>query len=37
LNAYDETVNIQWPEGKKLISEKDKVGQSLAELSDLFF
>lgn len=37
LNAYDASVNIQWPEGEKVLSEKDQEGQSLAELSDLFF
>jgi hypothetical protein len=30
-------VNIHWPEGEKLLSEKDQEGQSLEELSDLFF
>jgi dTDP-4-dehydrorhamnose 3,5-epimerase len=37
LDAFDSTVNIQWPVGEKLLSEKDKEGQSLEELSDLFF
>ena len=37
LNAYDASVNIQWPEGEKVLSEKDQEGQSLEELSDLFF
>jgi len=37
LNAFDTAVNIQWPEGEKLLSEKDKEGLSLEELSDLFF
>jgi dTDP-4-dehydrorhamnose 3,5-epimerase len=37
LNAFDTTVNIQWPEGEKVLSEKDKEGQSLGELSNLFF
>ena len=37
LNAYDTSVNIQWPEGEKVLSEKDQEGQSLADLSDLFF
>jgi dTDP-4-dehydrorhamnose 3,5-epimerase len=37
LDAFDPTVNIVWPEGEKLLSEKDKEGQSLSELSELFF
>lgn len=37
LNAYDPAVDIQWPEGEKLLSEKDKEGQSLEDLSNLFF
>lgn len=37
LDAFDASVNIQWPEGEKLLSEKDKDGQSLEELSNLFF
>jgi dTDP-4-dehydrorhamnose 3,5-epimerase len=37
LSAFDLSANIQWPEGEKLLSEKDKEGQSLEELSDLFF
>ena len=37
LNAFDANVGIQWPEGEKLLSEKDKEGLSLEELSDLFF
>ena len=37
LDAFDSTVNIQWPEGEKLLSEKDKEGQSLEELGNLFF
>lgn len=37
LDAFDSTANIQWPEGEKLLSEKDKEGQSLEELSNLFF
>lgn len=37
LDPFDSNVNIIWPEGEKLLSEKDKQGQSLAELSDLFF
>ncbi|MDP4951117.1 MAG: dTDP-4-dehydrorhamnose 3,5-epimerase [Flavobacteriales bacterium] len=37
LNAFDTSVNIHWPEGEKLLSEKDQEGQSLEELSDLFF
>jgi dTDP-4-dehydrorhamnose 3,5-epimerase len=37
LNPFDISVNIHWPEGEKLLSEKDQEGQSLEELSDLFF
>jgi dTDP-4-dehydrorhamnose 3,5-epimerase len=37
LNPFDTSVNIHWPEGEKLLSEKDQEGQSLEELSDLFF
>ena len=37
LNAYDSNVGIQWPEGEKVLSEKDKEGQSLEELNNLFF
>jgi dTDP-4-dehydrorhamnose 3,5-epimerase len=37
LNPFDTSVNILWPEGEKLLSEKDQEGQSLKELSDLFF
>jgi dTDP-4-dehydrorhamnose 3,5-epimerase len=37
LNPFDASVNIQWPEGEKVLSEKDKEGQSLADLSNLFF
>jgi len=37
LNAFDSSVNIQWPEGEKLLSEKDIEGQSLEELSNIFF
>jgi dTDP-4-dehydrorhamnose 3,5-epimerase len=37
LNAFDTSVNIQWPEGEKVLSEKDQQGQSLDELSNLFF
>jgi len=37
LNPFDTSVNILWPEGEKLLSEKDQEGQSLEELSDLFF
>jgi dTDP-4-dehydrorhamnose 3,5-epimerase len=37
LNPFDTSVNIHWPEGEKLLSEKDQQGQSLEELSHLFF
>jgi dTDP-4-dehydrorhamnose 3,5-epimerase len=37
LNPFDTSVNIQWPEGEKLLSEKDQQGHSLVELSHLFF
>jgi dTDP-4-dehydrorhamnose 3,5-epimerase-like enzyme len=37
LNAFDANVGIQWPEGEKVLSEKDKEGFSLDALSDLFF
>ena len=37
LNAFDASANIQWPEGEKILSEKDKDGQSLEELSNIFF
>jgi dTDP-4-dehydrorhamnose 3,5-epimerase len=37
LNPFDTSVNIHWPEGEKLLSEKDQEGQSLEGLSDLFF
>ena len=37
LNAFDASANIPWPEGGKILSQKDKEGQSLEELSDIFF
>lgn len=37
LNPFDAEVNIQWPEGEKLLSEKDKEGSSLSELGSIFF
>ena len=37
LNAFDASANIPWPEGEKILSQKDKEGQSLEELSDIFF
>lgn len=37
LNAFDSSVQIAWPDGEKLLSEKDKEGKSLQELSNLFF
>jgi dTDP-4-dehydrorhamnose 3,5-epimerase len=37
LNVYDSALNIQWPDGEKILSEKDKEGLSLADLSNLFF
>jgi len=37
LNVFDSSLNIHWPEGEKILSEKDKEGLSLADLSDLFF
>jgi dTDP-4-dehydrorhamnose 3,5-epimerase len=37
LNVFEPSLNIQWPEGEKILSEKDKEGLSLADLSDLFF
>ena len=37
LNLFDSSLNIHWPEGEKILSEKDKEGLSLADLSDLFF
>jgi dTDP-4-dehydrorhamnose 3,5-epimerase len=37
LNAFDVKANIQWPAGEKILSEKDKEGQSLEELSNIFF
>jgi dTDP-4-dehydrorhamnose 3,5-epimerase-like enzyme len=37
VDAFDANVGIQWPEGEKVLSEKDKEGFSLGDLSDLFF
>ena len=37
LNAFDASASIQWPEGEKILSQKDKDGQSLEELSNIFF
>lgn len=37
LNPFDSSVNIQWPDGDKVLSDKDKEGLSLIELSGLFF